>query len=685
VLEKRFRWAYCQLQELEKLKSLKPKHIEKALHSLPATLDASYEHMLTRIEDQHQQDAVVLLGWLAYAQRPLSLRELAETTIIDPKNDASVDVDNRGDLEDSLEILSGLVIVEKSILEQYIDVQHLENSQHPEMGSLNRQDSDFDISQLDRRVVRDATVRLAHFSVKEYLESERIKKSVARNFHLDMARVQKFLAHSCLAYITHYSRSKERSMSEHDLTAFPLLAYSARSWFYHSSLQECGVVSREITFLSSSVSRHAWLSIYQPDRPRQASFQQLEDVGSDLYYASVTGLQTVATKLIEAGSNIDAEGGEYGSALGAASCRGHENIVKTLIGHGANINIRGSRHRTALHYAVLHTWRECIQMLLDGDAKLTMDIENMTALHYTARMQCPKLAKLFLNASVPVDTRVKRKFWTCRLNGNQRVWESSDDPQLDQANQADGAGLTPLHYAVLIGSGTMTKFLLQECANVNARSQYGETPLHLALKQNVYGPEWQSGHEDNWNDPHLRIDYAMDVIGVDIDNEEEYDQTQEWVEAQRLNVFVTLLDHANTDLTCLDIFEMSLLHCVRYGTKSSVSFLERLLAKGTPVDLRNAEGQTALHLACLQRDFGAIECLVKHGACLVATDAVGLNALHYAARGADTSCMQLVLDSAPQAQLTVIIGAKDNKNRNALHSAGMWCGVVNNSHMVMVW
>ena len=379
------------------------------------------------------------------------------------------------------------------------------------------------------------------------------------------------------------------------------------------------------------------------------------------------GLQKVVTKLLEAGSDINAQGGEYGSALVAASCRGHESLVRTLIEHGANINIRGSRHRTALHYAVLHDWRECVQLLLHGGAEVNMDIENMTALHYTTRMECPELAKTFLNAGISVDTHVKRKFWTSRHNGNQRVWEFNDDPQLAQVNPPPGAGLTPLYYAALTGSETMTKFLLQEGANVNARSQYGETPLHLALKQNVFGPEWRSGHEDSWNAPHFRIDYAMDLIDIDTDNKEEYGKTQEWVELQHLNVFNALLDDANIDLTCKDMFGTGLLHSVRYRTRSSVTFLERLLAKGIPVDLRNSRGQTALHLACLERDLGAIECLVRHGASLVATDEGCLNALHYASRGADASCMQLVLDSTPLSQLPAIVEAKDNKNRNALH------------------
>ena len=121
---------------------------------------------------------------------------------------------------------------------------------------------------------------------------------------------------------------------------------------------------------------------------------------------------------------------------------------------------------------------------------------------------------------------------------------------------------------------------------------------------------------------------------------------------------------------------MSLLHCIRYGTTLSSSFIERLLSKGVPVDLRNEKGQTALHLACLQHDFRAIESLTKHGASIVVSDAVGLNALHYAAHGADASSMQLLLDTATRIQLPSVVGAKDNRDQNALHDLFVHGGFV---------
>jgi len=63
------------------------------------------------------------------------LNEIAEACIVDPSGDGVVEVDDRGGTEDILKILAGLVIAE------------------------------------------DTRVRLAHFSVKEYLVSERILRA----------------------------------------------------------------------------------------------------------------------------------------------------------------------------------------------------------------------------------------------------------------------------------------------------------------------------------------------------------------------------------------------------------------------------------------------------------------------------------------------------------------------------
>ena len=85
----------------------------------------------------------------------------------------TVDINNRGD---TLEILSGLVIVERV-------ADYKEQSDKPANAEHNVPESeDRDIGLASRhyqRILPDTKVRLAHLSVKEYLESKRILQSDA--------------------------------------------------------------------------------------------------------------------------------------------------------------------------------------------------------------------------------------------------------------------------------------------------------------------------------------------------------------------------------------------------------------------------------------------------------------------------------------------------------------------------
>ncbi|USW54031.1 Putative heterokaryon incompatibility [Septoria linicola] len=179
-----FRWAYCQLQELKKLNATKPKYVKELLHNLPATLDDTYERILSRIDIMYYEEAFALLQWLAYAQSPLSLSELVEVTIIDVSEDGNVVEDERGAIEDSLEILSELVILQDADEEGeereaggHAEENH-ENHGSDQFPDLEWENSDADRSSIAshhrRRPDKDMKVRLAHFSVKEYLESTRV-------------------------------------------------------------------------------------------------------------------------------------------------------------------------------------------------------------------------------------------------------------------------------------------------------------------------------------------------------------------------------------------------------------------------------------------------------------------------------------------------------------------------------
>jgi ankyrin repeat protein len=56
----------------------------------------------------------------------------------------------------------------------------------------------------------------------------------------------------------------------------------------------------------------------------------------------------VVQVLLDAGAEVNVQGGEYGNALQAASWGGHEKVVQILVGAGADVNAQGGRYDNAL-------------------------------------------------------------------------------------------------------------------------------------------------------------------------------------------------------------------------------------------------------------------------------------------------------------------------------------------------
>ena len=378
--------------------------------------------MLTGIDEMFREEALLLLRWVAYARSPLSLDELAKATVINPTGKGSVDVDNRGDWEETLNVLSGLVAVERIDNADQGDEMSSEtgasysDDEKPETGGLNfdGEDSatgdlhfnDGDLSaDTDRRINRNTKVRLAHYSVKEYLESKRILQSNAKNFYLESAKEQRFLAQSCLIYILHYSSNiSDKTSTKQDLVAFPLLSYAAKSWFHHSTLQQCGKVSREKFLLSSKEAKLDCLLIYLPDQPWKIPFEGLDDAGSGLYYASVVGLDAVVDEFVKCGADVNDQSGFYGNALQAASRHGHEKIVQMLIECGTKVHASGGKYGGALELASRQGYENIVQMLIKSSTEGHAQEMNFNdALEEASAQGYEEVVQVLLEAHAEVD------------------------------------------------------------------------------------------------------------------------------------------------------------------------------------------------------------------------------------------------------------------------------------------
>ncbi|KAF1925827.1 HET-domain-containing protein [Didymella exigua CBS 183.55] len=326
-----FRWAVCQLDTLAKCRNRAM--LRKSLATLPQMLDQTYDRILTAISEEDCDYAMRILQWLTFSARPLLVEEIAEVVAIDVARDPAFDRDEM--LEDPLEALdicSNLVTI---------------------------------IPNSTQRIIA-----LAHYSIQEYLVSDRIKQGQAKQYSMQEAKCHSAILKSCLVYLLQL----QQPLSEETLKASALARYAAEFWSSH--LQNVGEEADEVTpvvmsFMSMDNPAYlTWIQLCDPDHPyRKPDLgKSLECVATPLYYAALLGLSTITRLLLYQGADVNAQGGEYGNALYAASVEGHEQVVKMLLDKGADVNAQGGEYGNALYAASVEGHEKVVRMLRDAGA-----------------------------------------------------------------------------------------------------------------------------------------------------------------------------------------------------------------------------------------------------------------------------------------------------------------------------
>ena len=374
----RFRWAICQLEILRRCK--KPSAIKAALKELPATLDDTYERILRNIHPHDFEDARSILKWLAFAERALTLEEIAEAAVIRPTGKPIDPDDKLIDLLDVLQICRGLV----SLSEERLTICGVDQ---------------------DCR-----TVRFAHFSVKEYLVSGRIVEESITGFRLSTELAHSQIARCCLATLLH---NHEKSTKALDPKVLPLLRYSAQYWFVHvkkSGDKESVVGLMESLFGGLATTFQNWMSIYDLNLRRGNPRFHHWRVGhgiSPLYYASLLGLVEPAQFLLDQGMDVNARGGRYGNALVAASTSGSEEMVTLLLDRGADPNAySGLVYGYALQAASFCGFEPIVRILLQRGARVdTWKRRPDTALQGACEGGHESIVRLLLDSGAEVNAR----------------------------------------------------------------------------------------------------------------------------------------------------------------------------------------------------------------------------------------------------------------------------------------
>jgi ankyrin repeat protein len=425
--------------------------LRKALATLPATLDQTYERILCAITEEESKYALRILRWLAFSIEPLSLNEVAEAVAIDITRDPAFDRDEvLEDPLDALGICSSLVTIATVTMYKqgiYDDVQ---------------------------------TIALAHYSVQEYLLSDRIKHGQAKQYSLRKFDCHESITRACLKYLLQFNQSQMLSKDFFDNNA--LAMYSARYWASH--LQETDEQVEETIRIAVdllTLDKPAfliWSQLYDADDVRKEPDFRLELVDTliPLYCAARYGLSKVSTQLLNAGADVNAQCGVFGSALGAASLLGHEETVKLLLDAGAHGNAQCGGSGSVLAAVSFRGYEEIVKLLLNAGADVNFQCGKFeSALGAASSRGHEKTVKLLLDAgangkdgdiSDPLQRACEGEHWDiiCMLLNTG-------------AHFHDGCLSRVLEAVARAGRKTIVEMLLSACVNQPVRDMSGAIEL----------------------------------------------------------------------------------------------------------------------------------------------------------------------------------------------------------------
>ena len=153
-----------------------------------------------------------------YVERPLLLQELVEALRIDPQRNPPVDEEPR--LPDQREILD--------ILPNLVNIYENEYESDYEMPTGMRF-----LGLGARYPIHVTEIKLAHFSVQEFLLSYATKASDRSPLLTSVTLNHSFLTEACLYYIHFYEESEYRTELAKDYEVFPFVRYAFYNWTYH--------------------------------------------------------------------------------------------------------------------------------------------------------------------------------------------------------------------------------------------------------------------------------------------------------------------------------------------------------------------------------------------------------------------------------------------------------------------
>ena len=329
-------------------------------------------------------------------------------------------------------------------------------------------------------------VQFSHFSVKEFLTSERLTTAAGDiSFrHIPPTPAHTILAQVCLGVLLRPDDTTWGAFVQR----FLLAKYASQHWVDHALFEN--VSSRvknaiENLFDNGQPYFSRWVRNCNMDDYYRWRDDSLHEA-APMYYAAFCGFPDVVEKLIrEHPEHVNARAGPLGTALHAASRKHRVNVAQSLLRHGADVNAPGLWGRTPLHFASYWGCLEIARWLIEhgADVNVKDPDDDYTSLHLAASRGHLEIVRMLFEHNADINAR--------NMSGRTPLHLASSRGHVDMVRFLLNHGADPkacrndqrtsLHEASLSGRLDVTRLLLEHGAEVDAEDGHGRTSYQIAL------------------------------------------------------------------------------------------------------------------------------------------------------------------------------------------------------------
>ena len=459
-----------------------PASIRQTLDHLPESLDDTYLHVLRRIPQANQAHAHRMLQCLMVAVRPLRVEELAEVLAFDfgaaqgsvPKYRAAWRLDDQ--TQAVLSTCSSLVTIV--------------NDSSDSDSDLDRYRYRYLRHRRQRQRKRPQVVQFSHFSVKEFLMSNRLGDF--SRYHIHPLSAHTILTQACLGVLLHLDDNGDQE----SIQRIPLATYAAEHWVEHAQFQgvaSCVKNGLETLFDHDEPHFAAWLRIYNMEDPRKQYTSTA--IPNPLYYAVRCGLYDLVKHLaIKHPQHVNAVSGQYTFPLLAALNDNHIEVAELLLEHGANIDVQEWAGKTILLKAISetqHNTGDIVKFLLKHGSDVNAQDNTLSSpLHLTAFHGKPEVAQILVEHKADINSQNDTGKTPLHMLSESLTHDEGNVIKHSltllkfgaEMNKRDGNGETPLHLATRWDQLKLAGLLLEHGADATVENDEGETPLHVLSK-----------------------------------------------------------------------------------------------------------------------------------------------------------------------------------------------------------